>query len=49
MSRETASIFVGTDDEVHAWIESGVVHVGFAALPMERIEAEEVTRDEWLA
>jgi len=43
------SIFEGTDDEVHAWIESGVAHVGFAALPIEGVEAEEVTRDEWLA
>jgi DNA-binding transcriptional LysR family regulator len=43
------SIFEGTDDEVHAWIKSGVTHVGFAALPIEGVEAEEVMRDEWLA
>ena len=43
------SIFEGTDDEVHAWIKSGVTHVGFAALPIEGVEAEEVARDEWLA
>jgi len=43
------SIFEGTDDEVHAWIKSGVAHVGFAALPIEGVEAEEVARDEWLA
>ena len=43
------SIFEGTDDEVHAWIKSGVAHVGFAALPIEGVDAEEVARDEWLA
>ncbi len=43
------SIFEGTDDEVQAWIKSGVAHVGFAALPVEGVEAEEVVRDEWLA
>jgi hypothetical protein len=30
-------------------IKSGVAHVGFAALPIEGVEAEEVARDEWLA
>ena len=42
------SIFEGTDDEVHAWTRSGVTHVGFAALPIEGVAAEEVARDEWL-
>jgi DNA-binding transcriptional LysR family regulator len=43
------SIFEGTDDEVHAWIRSGVAHIGFAALPVGGVESEQVARDEWLA
>jgi DNA-binding transcriptional LysR family regulator len=43
------SIFEGTDDEVLAWVKSGVAQLGFAALPMEGVIAEEVARDEWLA
>jgi DNA-binding transcriptional LysR family regulator len=43
------SIFEGTDDEVHAWIRSGVAHIGFAALPVDGVEMEEIARDEWLA
>jgi DNA-binding transcriptional LysR family regulator len=43
------SIFEGTDDEVRAWILSGLAHVGFAALPVEGVAGEEVTHDEWLA
>lgn len=43
------SIFEGTDDEVRAWILSGMVHVGFAALPVEGVSGEEVAQDEWLA
>jgi DNA-binding transcriptional LysR family regulator len=43
------SIFEGTDDEVHSWVKSGVAQIGFAALPVEGLTAEEVTRDEWLA
>ena len=43
------SIFEGTDDEVHAWIRSGVAHIGFAALPVDGVESEEIARDEWLA
>ena len=43
------SIFEGTDDEVHAWIRSGVANIGFAALPINGVESEEIARDEWLA
>jgi DNA-binding transcriptional LysR family regulator len=43
------SVFEGTDDEVHAWTRSGIAQVGFAALPVEGVEAEEIARDEWLA
>jgi DNA-binding transcriptional LysR family regulator len=43
------SIFEGTDDEVRAWVLSGLAHVGFAALPVEGVAGEEVTKDEWLA
>jgi len=43
------SIFEGTDDEVLAWVKSGVAQLGFAALPKEGVIAEEVARDEWLA
>ena len=43
------SIFEGTDDEVQGWARSGIAHVGFAALPVEGVEAEEIARDEWLA
>jgi DNA-binding transcriptional LysR family regulator len=43
------SIFEGTDDEVRAWILSGLAHVGFAALPVEGVSCEEVGQDEWLA
>jgi DNA-binding transcriptional LysR family regulator len=43
------SIFEGTDDEVHAWIRSGVAHIGFSALPVDGVESEEIARDEWLA
>jgi DNA-binding transcriptional LysR family regulator len=43
------SIFEGTDDEVHVWIRSGIAHIGFAALPVDGVESEEIARDEWLA
>jgi len=43
------SVFEGTDEEVTTWVKSGVAHVGFAALPIDGVLAEEVTRDEWLA
>lgn len=43
------SIFEGTDDEVRSWILSGLVHVGFAALPVEGVSGEVVAGDEWLA
>jgi DNA-binding transcriptional LysR family regulator len=43
------SIFEGTDDEVHTWIRSGIAHIGFAALPVDDVESEEIARDEWLA
>jgi DNA-binding transcriptional LysR family regulator len=43
------SIFEGTDDEVHMWIRSGVAHIGFAALPVDGLESEEIAGDEWLA
>jgi DNA-binding transcriptional LysR family regulator len=43
------AIFEGTDDEVHGWIRSGVAHIGFAALPVDGVESEEIARDEWLA
>jgi DNA-binding transcriptional LysR family regulator len=43
------SIFEGTDDEVQAWIRSGVAHIGFVALPVDGVESEEIARDEWLA
>ena len=43
------SIFEGTDDEVQAWVRSGVSQIGFAALPVEGVKAEEIARDEWLA
>jgi DNA-binding transcriptional LysR family regulator len=47
--RVELSIFEGTDDEVHTWVKSGVAQVGFAALPIEGVTAEEIARDEWLA
>lgn len=43
------SIFEGTDEEVQSWVASGLAHVGFAALPVEGVAAEELTQDEWLA
>jgi DNA-binding transcriptional LysR family regulator len=43
------SIFEGTDDEVHSWVKSGIAEVGFAALPIEGVKAEEIARDEWFA
>jgi DNA-binding transcriptional LysR family regulator len=43
------SVFEGTDDEVRTWIVSGMAHVGFAALPVEGVAAEEIAQDEWLA
>lgn len=43
------SVFEGTDDEVRAWVLSGMAHVGFAALPVEGVRSEEVAEDEWLA
>jgi DNA-binding transcriptional LysR family regulator len=43
------SVFEGTDDEVRIWVQSGLSHVGFAALPVEGVVAEEVAQDEWLA
>jgi DNA-binding transcriptional LysR family regulator len=43
------SIFEGTDDEVRAWILSGVAHVGFSALPVDGVQGEELSQDEWLA
>ena len=43
------SLFEGTDDEVRDWVASGVVHVGFAALPVSGVDCEEITQDEWLA
>jgi DNA-binding transcriptional LysR family regulator len=43
------SILEGTDDEVYTWIRSGVAHIGFAALPVDGVESEEIARDEWLA
>jgi DNA-binding transcriptional LysR family regulator len=43
------SAFEGTDDEVRMWIISGMAHVGFAALPVAGVIAEEIGRDEWLA
>jgi DNA-binding transcriptional LysR family regulator len=42
------SIFEGTDDEVHSWVKSGVAQIGFAAIPIEGVTAEEIARDEWL-
>ena len=39
----------GTDDEVREWIRSRAVDVGFVTLPVERLDAVEVTRDELLA
>jgi DNA-binding transcriptional LysR family regulator len=43
------SIFEGTDDEIYTWIRSGVAHVGFAALPVDGLQSEEIAQDEWLA
>jgi DNA-binding transcriptional LysR family regulator len=43
------SVFEGTDDEVQMWVQSGLSHVGFAALPIDGVVAEEVAQDEWLA
>jgi DNA-binding transcriptional LysR family regulator len=43
------SVFEGTDDEVRTWVASGLAHVGFSALPVEGLAAEEIARDEWLA
>jgi DNA-binding transcriptional LysR family regulator len=43
------SVFEGTDDEVRMWVLSGMAHVGFAALPVEGVAAEEIAQDEWLA
>jgi DNA-binding transcriptional LysR family regulator len=43
------SIFEGTDDEIYTWIRSGVAHIGFAALPVDGLESEEIARDAWLA
>ena len=43
------SVFEGTDDEVQMWVQSGLAHVGFAALPVEGVVAEEIAQDEWLA
>jgi DNA-binding transcriptional LysR family regulator len=43
------SVFEGTDDEVRAWVIAGLAHVGFAALPVEGVVADEIFQDEWLA
>ncbi len=43
------SLFEGTDDEVREWLLSGVVHAGFAALPVPDLEEEEIAQDEWIA
>lgn len=43
------SLFEGTDDEVREWLLSGVVHVGFAALPVPDVDGEEIAQDEWIA
>ena len=43
------SIFEGTDQEIRTWTTTNLAHVGFAALPMEGVVAEELTQDEWLA
>lgn len=43
------SIFEGTDDEVRDWVLSGMAHIGFAALPVDGVAAEEIAGDEWLA
>jgi DNA-binding transcriptional LysR family regulator len=43
------SVFEGTDDEVRTWVVSGIAHLGFAALPVDGVAAEEIARDEWLA
>ena len=43
------SVFEGTDDEIQMWVQSGLSHVGFAALPVDGVLAEEVAQDEWLA
>jgi len=43
------SLFEGTDNEVRDWLISGMAQVGFAALPVEGVQGEEVARDEWLA
>jgi DNA-binding transcriptional LysR family regulator len=43
------SVFEGTDDEVRTWVLSGMAHVGFAALPVEGVVAEQIAEDEWLA
>jgi DNA-binding transcriptional LysR family regulator len=43
------SVFEGTDDEVQMWVQYGLSHVGFAALPIDGVMAEEVAQDEWLA
>lgn len=42
-------LFEGTDEEVREWLLSGVVHAGFAALPVAGVEEEEIGKDEWLA
>lgn len=43
------SLFEGTDNEVAEWVSNRMVHVGFAALPVDGLQGEEITRDEWLA
>src|SRR5258708_27885948 len=42
------SVFEGTDDEIQMWVQSGLSHVGFAALPVDGGLAEEVGQAEWL-
>ena len=43
------SVFEGTDNEVEMWVQSGLSHVGFAALPINGVMAEQVAQDDWLA
>jgi DNA-binding transcriptional LysR family regulator len=43
------AVFEGTDGEVRTWVLNGIVHIGFAGLPVEGISAEEIAQDEWLA
>ena len=43
------TLFEGTDNEVAEWIANRTTDVGFAALPVPGLHAEEIMRDEWLA